>query len=80
MAQGRPAEALRYAQASQQSNAPLGAVAKVCETILLQSGMTDEAYARYALVANEGTPIWRRFAPSLKSTRTSSRAMSCTIS
>ena len=45
MAQGRPAEALRYAQASQESNAPLGAVAKACETILLQSGMIDEAYS-----------------------------------
>ena len=55
MAQGRPAEALRYAQASQQSNAPLGAVAKACETILLQFGMIDEAYARYAIIANEGT-------------------------
>ena len=55
MAQGRPAEALRYAQASQQSNAPLGAVAKACETILLQSGMIDEAYARYAIIANEGS-------------------------
>jgi hypothetical protein len=55
MAQGLPAEALRYAQASQASNAPLGAVAKACETILLQSGMIDEAYARYALIANEGT-------------------------
>ncbi|WP_031364854.1 hypothetical protein [Caballeronia sordidicola] len=55
MAQGRPAEALRYAQASQASNASLGAVAKACETILLQSGMIDEAYARYAIIANEGT-------------------------
>ena len=55
MAQGLPAEALRYAQASQESNAPLGAVAKACETILLDSGMIDEAYARYAIIANEGT-------------------------
>jgi len=55
MAQGRPAEALRYAQASQESNAPLGAIAKACEAILLQSGMIDEAYARYASIANEGT-------------------------
>jgi hypothetical protein len=55
MAQGLPAEALRYAQASQESNAPLGAVAKACETILLQSGMIDEAYAHYAITANEGS-------------------------
>jgi len=55
MAQGRPAEALRYAQASQESNAPLGAIAKACEAILLQSGMIDEAYARYAIIANERT-------------------------
>ena len=45
MAQGRPAEALRYAQASQDSNAPLGAVAKASEAILLKSGMIDEAYS-----------------------------------
>ena len=55
MAQGLPAEALRYAQASQESNGPLGAVAKACETILLESGMIDEAYARYAIIANEGS-------------------------
>jgi hypothetical protein len=45
MAQGLPAEALRYAQGSQASNAPFGAVAKASEAILLQSGMIDEAYS-----------------------------------
>ena len=55
MALGRPTDALRYAQASPESNAPLGAVAKACEAILLKSGMIDEVYARYAILANEGT-------------------------
>ena len=55
MAQGLPAEALCYAQAAQESNGPPGAVAKACETILLESGMIDEAYARYAIIANEGS-------------------------
>jgi hypothetical protein len=45
MAQVLPAEALRYAQGSQASNAPFGAVAKASEAILLQSGMIDEAYS-----------------------------------
>jgi hypothetical protein len=45
MAQGRPAEALRYAQASLESNAPLGAAATASEAILLQSGMIDEAHS-----------------------------------
>jgi hypothetical protein len=55
MALGRPAEALRYVQASQESNAPLGAVAKACEAILLKSGMIDKAYTSSAIIANEGT-------------------------
>jgi hypothetical protein len=45
MAQGRPAEALRYAQASLESNVPLGAAATASEAILLQSGMIDGAHS-----------------------------------
>ena len=52
---GRPAEALRYAQASMGLNAPTAAIARACEAILLSQGMKDEAYDRYAIEANQGT-------------------------
>jgi hypothetical protein len=61
VALGRPAEALRYAQASQETNAPAGAVAKACDAILLASGMVDEAYTRYAIEANEGATYLATF-------------------
>ncbi|VXC80994.1 conserved hypothetical protein [Burkholderia sp. 8Y] len=49
---GRPGDALRLAEASRGLNAPESAIACACETILLASGMTDEAYERYAIAAN----------------------------
>ena len=55
IALGRPAEALRYAQASMGLNAPTAAIARACEAILLSQGMKDEAYDRYAIEANQGT-------------------------
>lgn len=55
LALGRPAEALRYAEASRGMNAPTAAIAQACEAILLSSGMKDEAYQRYAIEANQGT-------------------------
>ncbi|MDA8240614.1 MAG: hypothetical protein M0Z67_09635 [Nitrospiraceae bacterium] len=54
-AMGRKAEAIRYAENNRGINDPLGAIAEACEDILLSSGMSDEAYARYAFLANRGT-------------------------
>lgn len=49
---GKKTEALRYAEATQGVNEPLGQIAAACESILLSSGLVDEAYRRYALAAN----------------------------
>ncbi|WP_250504305.1 hypothetical protein [Caballeronia sp. AZ7_KS35] len=49
---GRPGDALRLAEASRGLNAPESAIARACETILLGTGMTEEAYERYAIAAN----------------------------
>ncbi|MFU8858523.1 MAG: hypothetical protein ACNA8S_16145 [Deferrisomatales bacterium] len=53
VALGRKAEALRYAEASRGRNTSPVAIARACEEILLSSGMADEAYARYAIEANQ---------------------------
>ncbi len=55
VAMGRRAEALRYAEEPVVINDPLWQIAQTCEEILLSSGMADEAYRRYGLVANEST-------------------------
>jgi hypothetical protein len=55
VALGRPAEALRFAEASRGLNAPTAAIARACEAILLSQGMKDEAYHRYAMEANQGS-------------------------
>lgn len=56
LALDRKAEALRYAEDSKTIiNTRPSAVAKVCEDILLSSGLNEEAYNRYALDANQGT-------------------------
>jgi tetratricopeptide (TPR) repeat protein len=52
VAMGKKSEALRYAEATQGLNEPLGRIAEACEAILLSSGLAAEAYQRYALVAN----------------------------
>ena len=53
---GKKAEAICYAEDSKKIiNTPVSAVAKVCEDILLSSGLYEEAYGRYALDANQGT-------------------------
>ncbi|SAL06985.1 hypothetical protein AWB81_07854 [Caballeronia arationis] len=52
VALGRPADALRLAEASRGLNAPESAIARACEAILLDCGMTQEAYQRYAIAAN----------------------------
>lgn len=52
VAMGKRSEALHYAEATQGRNEPLGHIAEACESILLSSGLADEAYQRYARVAN----------------------------
>ncbi len=54
-AMGKKAEAIRYAEDSRGINDPWGEIAKICEEILFSSGMSDEAYERYAIEANRGT-------------------------
>jgi hypothetical protein len=53
-AQGRKAEALRYAEGSRSPWASDLSIDRLCEEILLSSGMLDEAYARYGVRANQG--------------------------
>jgi hypothetical protein len=52
VAMGKKTEALRYAEATQGRNEPEEHIAETCEAILLSSGLAEEAYQRYALVAN----------------------------
>ena len=60
-AMGRKADAIRYAEASQGLNVNPIAIARACEEILLSSGFADEAYARYAVEANQGTTFLATF-------------------
>ncbi len=55
VALGKKADALRYAEASRGLNDSPVAIARTCEEIMLSSGLVDEAYARYAILANQGT-------------------------
>ncbi len=55
VAQGKKAEAIRYAEESRGLNEPGGQIARVCEEILLSSGLAEEAYRRYAIDANQCT-------------------------
>ena len=48
-AMGRKAEAVRYAEDSRGLNDPGWQIAQACEAILLSSGLSDDAYRRYAL-------------------------------
>ena len=51
-AKGKKAEALRYAEAGRGLNDSPVEIARVCEEILLSSGLVDEAYRRYGLIAS----------------------------
>jgi tetratricopeptide (TPR) repeat protein len=53
VAEGKKAEALRYAEVSTGLNDNRGAIAEFCEEILLSSGMAEEAYQRYVVQANQ---------------------------
>ena len=52
-AQGKPAEALRCAEASRGPWSSDREIDATCEAILLSTGMTEEAYARYGVRANQ---------------------------
>ncbi len=52
-AQGRRAEALGYASDSGALNDSPVPIAQACEEILLASGLAEEAYKRYAIMANQ---------------------------
>ena len=54
VAMGKKSNALRYAEAGKGKNAPVSEIAEACEAILLSSGLTEEAYKRYAIDANQG--------------------------
>jgi len=51
-AMGRKAEAIRYAESCRSPWASDQDIDALCEDILLSSGLTDEAYARFGLTAN----------------------------
>lgn len=53
VAQGKKAEAIRYAEDGQGRNDNPVAIARACEEVLLSSGLVDEAYRRYGLEANQ---------------------------
>ena len=53
VAMGKKTEALHYAESTPGRNEPSALIAEACEAILLSSGLVDEAYQRYALVANQ---------------------------
>lgn len=61
LALGRKADAVRYAEASRGLNAPEGQIAQACEALLLNSGLVDEAYARYGVEANQKTTYLATF-------------------
>jgi hypothetical protein len=52
LAQGKKAEALRYAESCRNPWTSDLAIDRLCEEILLSSGMLEEAYGRYGLRAN----------------------------
>ncbi|HLI96364.1 MAG TPA: hypothetical protein VKT72_09790 [Candidatus Baltobacteraceae bacterium] len=52
IAEGKRAEALRYAESHRGINDGY-AIDRACETLLLESGLADEAYRRYALRTNQ---------------------------
>lgn len=52
-AMGRKAEAIRYAEEGRGLNDSPVAIARACEEVLLSSGLADEAYDKYGLIANQ---------------------------
>jgi hypothetical protein len=54
-AQGKTDEAIAYAETERSLNDSDYVIARLCETILLSDGRAEEAYQRYAIMANQGT-------------------------
>ena len=54
-AMGEPMEAIRYAEENRAPDDSPVAIAWVCEAVLLSSGLIDEAYHRYGLLANQAS-------------------------
>lgn len=54
-ASGQLAEAIAYAEESKGPGAPWADIAAFCEGVLLDAGLADEAYARYAIAATCAT-------------------------
>jgi len=52
-AMGRKTEAIHYAEEGRGLSDSPSAIARACEEVLLSSGLADEAYKRYGLVANQ---------------------------
>ena len=52
-AMGRKAEAIRYAEEGRGLNDSPIDIARACEEVLLSSGLAEEAYEQYGLVANQ---------------------------
>jgi len=52
LAMGKKAQAIEYAESCRNSSYPDYLIDKVCEDILISSGLYDEAYKRYALGKN----------------------------
>ncbi len=61
LALGRRADAVQYAEASRGLNQPDSVIDRVCEEILISSGMHEEAYRRYGLGAAVGNSYIARF-------------------
>ena len=52
-AMGRTTDAIRYAEEGRGRSDSSIAIARGCEEVLLEAGLSDEAYERYGLVANQ---------------------------
>lgn len=61
VAQGKNTEAIHYAEESRGRNDPGRQIAQMCEAILLSCGLSDAAYQRYAIEANQATTYLASF-------------------
>jgi len=61
LAMGKKAQALRFAEDFRGVNEPDAIIDEACEEILLTSGMAEEAYSRYAVIANQKTTYLATF-------------------
>ncbi|WP_342119191.1 hypothetical protein [Pseudoduganella sp. OTU4001] len=55
LAKGDVAKSIQYAEATERSSWDPGHIAAFCESVMLDTGHTEEAYARYAIAAADGT-------------------------